>query len=98
GAIGYDSRPGEGAQFFFTLPVSGTAAAPAAVRNDGEGPRSAPANLTLLMFLRSPPVGEVLADLVEPFGSRVVRATSMAEAVERASKERFDAIIAGAGD
>lgn len=97
GSIGFESRPGEGAQFFFTLPVSG-AAVPATARGDADGPRSAPAHLTLLMFLRSAPVGETLADLVEPFGNRVVRATSMAEAVERASKERFDAIIAGAGD
>ena len=98
GSIGFDSRPGEGAQFFFTLPVSGTASTPATARSDADGPRNAPANLTLLMFLRSPAVGEALADLVEPFGNRVVRAASMADAVERASKEGFDAIIAGAGD
>lgn len=97
GSIGYDSRPGEGAQFFFTLPVSG-AAAPAAARNEADGPRSAPAGLTLLMFLRLPSVSEALTDLVEPFGNRVVCAASMAEAVERASKESFDAIVAGAGD
>ena len=36
--------------------------------------------------------------LLEPFGNRVTRADSMAEAVERAGKDRFDAIIAGAGD
>jgi signal transduction histidine kinase/HPt (histidine-containing phosphotransfer) domain-containing protein len=98
GAIGYESKPGEGARFFFTLPVSGTAAAPAITRGDAEGPRSAPANLTLLMFLRSPAVGDALADLLEPFGSRVVRAASMADAAERASKDHFDAIVAGAGD
>lgn len=98
GAIGYDSRFGEGAQFFFTLPVSGAHPAPAAARNEADGPRSAPAGLTLLMFLRTPSVSEALTDLVEPFGNRVVSAASMAEAVERASKESFDAIIAGAGD
>ena len=97
GAIGYDSRPGEGAQFFFTLPVSGTASIPATTRSDADGPRSAPAHLTLLMYLRPSAVSDALTDLVEPFGNRVVRAASMAEAVERASKENFDAIIARAG-
>ncbi|HEX2760838.1 MAG TPA: ATP-binding protein [Rhizomicrobium sp.] len=98
GAIGYDSRPGEGAQFFFTLPVSGAAALPASARHESDGPRSAPVGLTLLFFLRIPSVGEALTDLVQPFGNQVVCAASMAEAVERASKESFDAIIAGAGD
>jgi HPt (histidine-containing phosphotransfer) domain-containing protein len=50
------------------------------------------------MYLRTPSVSEALKDLVEPFGNRVVHAASMAEAVELASKESFDAIIAGAGD
>jgi HPt (histidine-containing phosphotransfer) domain-containing protein len=35
---------------------------------------------------------------VEPFGNRVIRAHSLAEAVERAGKEHFDAIISCAGD
>lgn len=98
GTIGYDSRPGEGAQFFFTLPISGEAVLPAAARGETDGPRSAPAGLTLLFFLRTPSVSEALTDLVQPFGNQVVRAASMAEAAERASKESFDAIVAGAGD
>jgi HPt (histidine-containing phosphotransfer) domain-containing protein len=36
--------------------------------------------------------------LLEPFGNRLYLAHSMAEAVERAGKDHFDAIIAGAGD
>jgi signal transduction histidine kinase/HPt (histidine-containing phosphotransfer) domain-containing protein len=98
GAIGFESRQGEGAQFFFTLPVSGVAAGPAATHHDTEGQQAAPGKLSLLVFLRTPSVGEALAHLVEPFGNTVARATSMADAVERAGKENFDAIITGAGD
>ena len=97
GTIGFSSRPGEGAQFFFTVPVSGTAALPAP-RSEIESECITPAGLSLLMFLRMPSIGDSLAGMVEPFGNRVVRADSMADAVERAGKEHFDAIITGAGD
>ena len=95
GEIDFTSKPGEGAQFFFTLPVSGTATGTA--RGD-EGQFAAPAGLTLLLFTRIPAVADTLANLLEPFGNHVVRVGSMAEAAERSAKESFDAIIAGAGD
>ena len=98
GTIGFDSKPGEGAQFWFTMPVSGTALSPAAARSDVEAQAPAPANLSLLLFLRSGEVRDGLAHLLEPFGNRIARTDSMAEAVERAGREEFDAIIAGAGD
>ena len=59
----------------------------------------APSGLSLLLFL---PFREVADGLIAPAGA--VRqppasvADSLAEAVERAGKDRFDAIIAGAGD
>jgi HPt (histidine-containing phosphotransfer) domain-containing protein len=98
GAIGFESKPGEGAHFWFTVPVSGVAQSPAAARSDVESQHAAPAGLSLLFFLRTPEVQDAMAHLLEPFGNRIVRAQSMAEAVERAGKEAFDAIIAGAGD
>jgi signal transduction histidine kinase/HPt (histidine-containing phosphotransfer) domain-containing protein len=98
GAIGFESVPGEGAQFFFTLPVSGLAPSAAAARDDAENRQQPPAGLSLLLFLRNPDVADALAHLVEPFGNRVLRAASMAQAVERAGKEHFDAIVASAGD
>jgi signal transduction histidine kinase/HPt (histidine-containing phosphotransfer) domain-containing protein len=97
GSIGFESRLGEGAQFYFILPVSGVAASPAAA-GDSEAQQAAPGKLSLLLFLRTPSVGEALAHLVEPFGNTVARATSMADAVERAGKENFDAIVTGASD
>ena len=98
GTIGFESRPGEGAQFFFTLPVSGVAPSAEAAHHDTEGQQAAPGKLSLLVFLRTPSVGEALAHLVEPFGNAVARATCIADAVERAGKEHFDAIITGASD
>ncbi len=98
GTIGFESKLGEGAQFFFTLPVSGVAPSAQARARDAENHQAAPGKLSLLFFLRTPSVGEALAHLVEPFGNDVARAISMADAVERAGKENFDAIITGAGD
>jgi HPt (histidine-containing phosphotransfer) domain-containing protein len=57
-----------------------------------------PAGLSLLVFLKSAAVSDAIAHLLQPFGNHVVRAQSMAEALECAGKDRFDAIIAGAGD
>jgi signal transduction histidine kinase/HPt (histidine-containing phosphotransfer) domain-containing protein len=98
GEIGFTSKPGEGAQFFFTLPISGVAPSMAAQRSEVENLHAPPTSLSLLFFLRNSSVADATAHLLEPFGNRVVRAQSMAEAVERASKDYFDAIIAGAGD
>ncbi|HVW72432.1 MAG TPA: ATP-binding protein [Rhizomicrobium sp.] len=97
GSIGFTSTPGDGAMFFFTVPVSGVASHGSSRANDPEGEHPAPAGLSLLIWLRTP-VGDTLSDMVEPFGNRVVRADTMAEAVERAGKEHFDAIIACASD
>ena len=96
GNIGYSSKLGEGAQFFFTLPISGSA--PLAVLREPENHQAAPSGLSLLLFLRTTELTEALVRLLEPFGNRLTRAGSMAEAVERAGKNRFDVIIASAGD
>ncbi|MES2473141.1 MAG: ATP-binding protein [Pseudomonadota bacterium] len=98
GTIGFESKLGEGAQFFFPLPVSGVAPSAAARAGDAENQQAAPGKLSLLLYMRTPSVGEALAHLVEPFGNTVVRATSMADVAERAGKENFDAIITGASD
>ena len=98
GAIGFESNPGEGARFFFTVPVSGQASSAATARDDAEARQPPPAGLSLLLFLRNTETADALAHLVEPFGNRVLRAASMAQAIERAGKEHFDAIVAGAGD
>lgn len=102
GEIGFDSEPGEGAQFFFTLPVSGavsgTAASPARGGVSGEASVPPPSGLNLLLHVGAAGVNAGLANLLEPFGNRITIAASLADAVEKAGKNRFDVIIAGAND
>jgi HPt (histidine-containing phosphotransfer) domain-containing protein len=98
GTIGFDSKPGEGAQFFFTLPVSGLAHSPAYELTESESPVVPPAGRSLLLYLPVTAIADATARLLEPFGNRVVQADTLAEAQELANREHFDAIIAGAGD
>jgi len=100
GSIGFTSKPGEGAQFFFTLPISGAVSGvtPAAKPREAENQLVPPTGLSLLLFLPNLAVAETVVHLLEPFGNRVVRADSLAETQEQASRAYFDAIIAVASD
>ena len=97
GVIGFESIYGEGAQFFFTLPVSGTAGLSA--RGPGsEASITPPSGLTLLLHASVPGVAADLARLLEPFGNRVTIADGLADAAARAGRESHDAIITTAAD
>jgi signal transduction histidine kinase/HPt (histidine-containing phosphotransfer) domain-containing protein len=97
GEIGFESRPGEGSHFFFTLPVSGsTVETPSAQADDTQQPP--PNGLTLLACVRTAEAPATFARLLEPYGNKLVIAASLAEAVERGSRQNFDAIIIGAAD
>jgi HPt (histidine-containing phosphotransfer) domain-containing protein len=98
GHIGFESNQDEGAQFWFSLPVSGQAEFGKSGRAQAETPHVAPHGISLLVFAPAPNVAPQIANLLEPFGNRVVIATSAADAARHASQERFDAIIAAASD
>ena len=98
GAIGFESKPGEGAQFFFTLPVSGLAHGALPEPNENDSVVVPPVGRSLLLYLPVTAVADATARLLEPFGNHVVQAETLAQAQELANRERFDAIIAGAGD
>jgi signal transduction histidine kinase/HPt (histidine-containing phosphotransfer) domain-containing protein len=99
GDVGFESKPGEGALFWFTLPVSGQANTAAQQGPAADTPAVPPHGLSILISIpASSEVAASLADMLEPFGNRVVIASGAAEAGTRASQENFDAIIAGADD
>jgi len=94
GEIGFESHAGQGAQFFFTLPVSG--GMPTEASSQGEGQQAPPSGLSVLVYL--PAGSAVVPRLLEPFGNRVAIADTLAEAIERGARQNFDAIITGAAD
>jgi signal transduction histidine kinase/HPt (histidine-containing phosphotransfer) domain-containing protein len=96
GSITFDSTPGEGAQFVFTLPASG--AVERAETNMEAGQQQPPTGLSVLLYSTAPDIAAGLAHLLEPFGNRTRIAATLADAVALATQEPFDAIIAGAGD
>jgi signal transduction histidine kinase/HPt (histidine-containing phosphotransfer) domain-containing protein len=98
GRIGFDSNPGKGAQFWFCLPVSGQAAFAGARPAECETLQVAPHGLSLLLFCAAPGVAAQIANLLEPFGNRVVAAATAAEAARMAGQEDFDVLIADAAD
>jgi len=57
-----------------------------------------PSGLSLLLFLPNPTVADAIESLLEPFGNRVARMESLAEAQEQANRQTFDSIITGAGE
>ena len=98
GQIGFDSVYGEGAQFFFTLPVSGAAGMAARPHASGDANRPPPSGLAVLVYAGAAGVAADIARLLEPFGNHVTVANGLVDAIARAGREPYDAIIATAAD
>jgi signal transduction histidine kinase/HPt (histidine-containing phosphotransfer) domain-containing protein len=95
GEIGYESEPGAGAAFWFTLPVSGVAPADAA--NVAGARETKPlSGVTLLIFV--PDANDKLRAMLEPFGNTVHVPADLGEAIFRASHDKYDAMILSAND
>ncbi|HEV7960242.1 MAG TPA: ATP-binding protein [Rhizomicrobium sp.] len=97
GEVGFESTRGDGALFWFTLPVSGQAGV-AAKGPAADIPAVPPHGLSLLICVPSCDVAASLADFLEPFGNRVTVAANAADAAARASRDNFDVLIAGSDE
>lgn len=99
GEVGFDSVAGEGATFWFKIPLSG-----AADYDDGRGeagPGEAavpPSKHAFLVFTRDPSIDAQLARYLEPFGNTIQNAPSLAEAIAKSARAPYDAIIVSAPD
>ncbi len=96
GETGFESEPGQGATFWFTLPASSQAFARHDESDHDVAP--APSGLNLLVFVRKPEAHKQLAHALEPFGNKLVFCGTPAETVALAGHEAFDAIIVSAED
>jgi signal transduction histidine kinase/HPt (histidine-containing phosphotransfer) domain-containing protein len=95
GQVGFESEAGEGSTFWFSVPVERPAATGHIKTSLATPP---PTDRTFLMHVNDPRVRVTLANLLEPFGNRIVNADDMADTVARAGRESFDAVIVAAND
>jgi signal transduction histidine kinase/HPt (histidine-containing phosphotransfer) domain-containing protein/CheY-like chemotaxis protein len=97
GTTGFESEPGQGATFWFTIPEAYAASARLPQSHSPETP-AAPSGLSVLVLAHDDGVDLKLANLLEPFGNRVHIAASLAEAVANSAGGACDIVLATASD
>jgi signal transduction histidine kinase/HPt (histidine-containing phosphotransfer) domain-containing protein len=97
GQIGFDSEPGAGAIFWFTLPVCGAVSyTETPTANNNAAPP--PSNLSLLICTRDEATNTQIEHMTEPFGNRISAYTDVSGSIATAAQNSFDAIIVAAQD
>ena len=87
GTTGFESEPGQGATFWFTIPEAGTASAGFRSPIPADTP-CRPSGLSVLILAHDDGIDLQLANLLEPFGNHVHIAASLAEAVADVRQRR----------
>jgi len=96
GETGFESEPGEGATFWFTIPVAGAQDNPLLHHPADAAP--APTGLSAIVFAHDEEANRQIANLLEPFGNRVRIARSLADAILLAGRSSCDIILVAAAD
>lgn len=96
GETGFESEPGQGATFWFTIPVAGSQGSSALMQPVDAA--AAPSGLSFLVFAHDDIASRQVANLLEPFGNQVQIAASLADAILRAGRTGCDIIFASAAD
>jgi len=98
GEIGFESAPGEGATFWFTVPAVGIDMPERHEPSPIAANAPPPSSLTFLIAIPDLGVRAQIANLLEPFGNRLVFAQSLSDAVALAVRDSFDALVVSGAD
>jgi signal transduction histidine kinase/HPt (histidine-containing phosphotransfer) domain-containing protein len=97
GETGFESEPGAGATFWFTIPLTNSVNDEKQIGASSES-AAAPSGLSVLVFAQDAEGSKLVANSLEPFGNHVQIADSIADAVGRAARGSFDVILAAASE
>ena len=98
GEIGFDSEAGQGSTFWFAVPASGIARAEAQEAAAVAADAPPPWGLSVLVWCADEALCGSLANMLEPFGNRLVFADSLSEAAAIAGRADFDVVVIDAVD